>query len=222
MSSELYKAASEGNIHKVKTLLAASPELSIQGDEHPLFAALELPVSYEENLKTQKTVIFHLLLQHSPAMITDKINAGETVIHYLIKFHYENIYFDLKPKLDPKILETHNNFGQYPIHYAIMHKNERIFIDLLAIPSIRALVDWNGQNLAHHIAHYGTPEMLVAMLEGVEDKRSVVCQLDHSGNTPGQIALDLNTTSDVNAILDILEQHGASRPRRLISPFKVT
>lgn len=224
MSGELHQAALDGDLAAVTLLLEqdANPiERDEQTGQYPLFCALELPAHASHDLKAQKAQIFALFLPYYSDLTEFRDPSGETVIHYAAKHGYDSIIQNLKGNAAPDyaLFFTANNFGQIPIHFAIMNKKKLSFDGLLQIPTMTTVVDWNGQNLIHHIAHYGTPAMLRAYFTANKDARSIINDLDKDGNTPAKVAIEFNTTSNVDEIMDVLEKHGAIKAYRTLSPF---
>lgn len=221
MSNELHQAALDGDVEKVKLLLTqgVSPLEQDAFGQYPIFCALDLPHYHTSDLRKRKEEIFHLLLLYYPNISTFADAAGDTLLHYVAKYGYDVILLALKRKLevDSLAFTAENNFGQKPIHYAILNKRQSIFETLLAIPGMAAVSDWNQRNLIHHIAQYGTPEMLRFYCKH-NNVAPYINAKDKSDRTPAQVALDLNATSDVNEILEILIANGSTKVVRSLTP----
>ncbi|MCR9191230.1 MAG: ankyrin repeat domain-containing protein [Gammaproteobacteria bacterium] len=223
MTYELHEAALKGEVEKVMTLLDQDHD-PLQADEvgrYPIFCALQLPTYHATALKQQKETIYKKLLPYYDNVSDYHDRSGETIIHYMAKYNYDKLLMghELKNDNSTTTLHTENNVGQKPIHYAIMRKNEAIFERLFQSTEDKTSPDRYGQNLIHHIAHYGTPTMLRTFCNAIGDVSPYIEAKDHNGFTPAQIAINFNTTSDVNEIMDILVEHGAKRESRAPSPF---
>lgn len=225
MSNELHQAALDGDVEKVKLLLEqrVNPFETNESGQYPIFCALELPVSgyHSSDLRKRKEAIFHLLLPYYVDIKAYHDAAGDTLLHYVAQYGYDVILLALKRKLgtDESAFFIENNFGQQPIHIAIMSKKQSIFETLLAIPGMAAVSDWNQQNLIHHIAHYGTSDMLRYYCKN-NDVRPYINAKDKTDSIPAQIALEFNTTSDVNEIMEILMANGSAKAVRPLSPMR--
>ena len=224
MSGELHQAALDGDLAAVILLLEqnANPlEPNAETGQYPLFCALELPLHASPDLKAQKAQIFALLLPYYSDLTEFRDPSGETVIHYVAKYGYDSIIQNLKENAAPdySLFFMENNFGQRPIHFAIINKKKLSFDGLLQIPNMSTVIDWNGQNLIHHIAHYGTPAMLRTYFTANKDVSSFINAHNSDGNTPAKVAIEFNTTSNVDEMMDVLEEHGAIKAVRTLSPF---
>ncbi|MGV3740172.1 MAG: ankyrin repeat domain-containing protein [Gammaproteobacteria bacterium] len=225
MSNELHQAALDGDVEKVRLLLeqGASPIEKDESGQYPIFCALELPVSgyHASDLRKRKEEICHLLLPYYEDIKAYHDSAGDTLLHYVAKYGYDVILLALKRRLggDESAFFIENNFGQKPIHIAILSKKQFIFETLLAIQGMAAVNDWNQQNLIHHIAHYGTPEMLQFYCKH-NDVRLYINAKDKTDRSPAQLALEFNTTSNVNQIIEILMAHGSAKAVRPLSPMR--
>jgi len=222
MTYELHDAALAGDVQQVKSLLDQGHD-PLQPDEvgqYPILCALSLPAYHPTVLKQQKEAIYNILLPYYSDVGNYRDRSGETVIHYMAKYNYDTLLMKhtLNNGLDIA-LHTENKIGQKPIHYAIMRKNEAIFDRLFQSTQDKTASDRHGQNLIHHIAHYGTPAMLKKFCKEVGDVSPYITAKNDNGLTPAQIAINFNTTSDVNHMMDVLVEHGATRENRAPSPY---
>lgn len=227
MSDNLYDMASRGDLTQVRTILAqrdfdclaAHPDTQ----QYAFMYALELPVSYARELKEHKTQIFYLLKPDLSNATNYCDKSGNNMLHYLIQYYYEEplqyVLRQTQNSNDFSIFFQSNHFGQQPIHYAIRFKQDKLFAELLGIPGMLTNIDWNNRNLIHHIAHYGTPDMLIAYCKklSLEERSTYINAVDIDGKTPYEIAKTCNSTDNRLEIMELLITYGAS-PSRSWSP----
>lgn len=222
MPNEFQQAAFNADIDKIKELLKNKQNPYTQNDfgQYPILCALELPAQYSADYKKNKQQIFSLLLPYYEHLEVYADNIGDNIMHYLAKFNYNNELNNIiKNCNDNNIFFVANKSNQLPIHLAIMNKNQRAFELLLNIPKMTTYVDKNTKNMLHHIAHYGTSDMLNYYLSLTDDISSLVNAKDIDSHTPMHKVINYNKSQDASFIRTKLLEKGAEELEGGFSPY---
>lgn len=205
--SELYIAALEGNLEKVKTILEKNAnDICVENSKKqlPIFAALIITPECSNDIKKQKIEIFKLLWKKDPKTLYHKDYLGETIFHLLASQGNHEL---LKEVLDacPEGAKIENNYTQYPIHQAILNSRLECVKILLNIQGVVSLID-SKQRLPLHYAVSGSRDMIEACCNAMENEKISFDATDIDGKTAYQIAEERNNTDAI----DVLKKHNIS------------
>lgn len=207
---QLHRAAVEGHLREVETLLSGENEdeqVLAKGLNHaleyPLYSALALSGVHEPSLIEDKKAIFTRLLALTPDVLAHQNRQGETVLHRMAKNGFEGLLPQvLSSEANESLLFIKNTSGQCPIHTAVLNGRIQVAQALLKHDQVSSLLDDEGHLPLHLAASVGSFEMvklcLKAYPEGLEVK-------DEREKTPLDLALASNTT----AVQNYLREQGA-------------
>lgn len=196
--SPLHLAAIKGHVHTTSSLLTLGANAAVlnHSSQYPLFSALILPMSHNEQLITNKIAIFKLLQAHNPTTIKQQDNNGDTVLQQLALHHFSSLLNEVLAE-HSELAYLKNNHTHYPIHTAVLNNQADNVNVLLALKDVASLVDSNGWVALHYAARAGTPEILTYCCQATQN----IDMADAEGRTPLMLAASLGNLPNILTLI---------------------
>lgn len=204
----LHLAASKGDVRGVEELLnnGANPNIENNNKQMPISSALSVSALDYQNqeLRSQKEIIFQMLYSQSPSSAIHKDNNGESILHLLTRANFPNLLSAILND-DSEGLLLQNNRSQYPIHTAFLNLNEESKVKNLTIIlehskniNIDELVDSQLRTPLHYAAKYGTKKMIECCISATSN----INKADTSGKTPLMSAAIAGNNEAITALIN--------------------
>lgn len=207
LDATLVGAAVEGNVQRVKTLLKQQNSNVLFRDHlgrTVLHYALLLPISYDEELKNNKTIIANLFIDLNAELLGTQDEAGDTPVHFMSSVGFDGLLLDKVISDNAAVLFTPNNAGMYPIHGAIANQQHAVTKILLTVADIACLIDSKDRTLFHHAAMMNNRHVLKDLFEMPAVSLPDINHLDEDGRS----ALDIAKACGFEEVSDLLKKHG--------------
>lgn len=203
----LHIAAQEGDLTKVKQLLAQNADIHALNETRqiPLSVAMIISPACADEVRSQKIAIFRLLWKRDPQTLCHQDHVGETVFHLLASQGHHEL---LKEVLDecPEGAKIPNHYTQYPIHQAILNGRSKCVDYLLEIPEVAALADSSMRLPLHYAASVGIGclEIMKACCKATQAANVSLNVEDIDAKTAYDIAEEVKNTD----AMDVLREYG--------------
>jgi uncharacterized protein len=189
--SELHRAADEGNLERVASLLQSGARTDKANNENqfPLYCALNLDTMDEGDEKERREAIFRLLWGADPDTVLHVDEDGNTVLHQMARYGFDELARDVLTK-HPNLALLPNHQGECPIHRAVLSNRLDVVKALFHVEGVSSLVDYKLSSALHLAARSGTLEMVTLCCK---QSPEMLNKKDRFNNTPYALAGRFNT-----------------------------